>query len=424
MNPGAVWSWTNDPVASSGVSFELSGGYNFQFVDEWYSPHLGALLRYGSVDDGVNDGAQRGAVSAQGGVGPLGLELGFGWRGAMGDEAPQRNGVIVAPFASAGFLYIGPEWFFPVGSPLTTPELSLNFGLKIPIVQIVWGIQALGSMWSRVPSGRPLRVDGQARVARVVGRASAWSGPHSPDVRGLSARERARLARHWLSEARAEHASVPAFALLALSLARFAAPPALVAACHRAALDEIEHTKACFGLATAYGGSPSAPLALDTEGVEVAPTLLALARESLADGWFAEGTAAALARAALRKSGDPSVRRALSRIARQEQRHAQLGISIALFALEREPKLAADLARAVSAVLDEPTPCDHECVSPAERWHGLLSDRERAAVIRRARRRAARAWLSRARSLSLPPSDEAALPVAHAAASELLRERA
>ena len=55
IDPGAVFSWTNDPVGSSGVNFEISAGYNWMFTKELYWPHVGALFRAGAVSDGSAD---------------------------------------------------------------------------------------------------------------------------------------------------------------------------------------------------------------------------------------------------------------------------------------------------------------------------------------------------------------------------------
>ena len=404
VSPGVVWSWTNDPVGSSGVSFEVSGGYNFLFTGEWYSPQVGGVFRYGSVDDGVNEGWDRGLIGAQGGIGPLGVELGFGWRERVPDVEPQRNGLVVAPYASAGFLFIGPEWFIPVGAG-SEPELSLNFGLKVPVIQIVYGFQALGSAFGRVPSGRPLRIERQAVVADVACSVpAAWSvgaRPGNDDV-ALTREERSRLAAHWLHEARGEHASIPSFAWLSLALTKHAAPPDLLRRTHRAALDEIDHAERCFALARRYADDAAIePRALDAAGATLPDSLFELALDSLIDGWLGEGCAAAMARAASRRARDAQVRATLRAIAREEARHARLGLDIACWAAACARRgghsIDAPLARAWREAVSRPVPVGGwASVSDREREHGLLSasDRERArrTAVARLSRIAARLW--------------------------------
>ncbi len=410
VSPGAVWSWTNDPVGSSGVSFELNAGYNFLITHRWYSPHVGGLFRFGSVDDGVHEGAQRGLLGAQAGIGPLGMELGFGWRGAMSDFVPQRNGVVIAPFASAGFLFIGPEWFFPVGLEGGKPELSLNFGLKLPVIQVVWGLTKLGDMFGRMPSGRPLWIDETAVVADChVEAEPRWAGRQLEQPLGLRAEERERLAAFWLGEARGEHASVPSFALLSLALTKLGAPPTLLRRAHRAAIDEIGHAERCFELARRYlGGVAFEPTGLDAEHATLPGSLLELATTSLIDGFLGEGAAAAVARAAHRRATDPHVRAVLARIAREERRHAQLGLDIALFALEESSRqgrpIQEALLRTLRPPLSPPGATDRWTATPAEQAHGRLAGAERARVAQRHFDRALRQLEQRLASRSLAQS--------------------
>ena len=108
---------------------------------------------------------------------------------------------------------------------------------------------------SNVVVGRPLRLRG-ALAAAPLGAADGWQadGPR-PDVSSLSGEARAALEEIWGDAARAEHASVPAFSRLSLTLAALGAPAQLIEGAHRAALDEIEHARLSFGLAGAYAGT-------------------------------------------------------------------------------------------------------------------------------------------------------------------------
>ena len=93
---------------------------------------------------------------------------------------------------------------------------------------------------------------------------------------------RGALARLWAESARGEHASVPAFSRLSLSLVALGAPAGLVEAALRAALDEIQHARLAFSLASTYAGEPvgpgplpelqTAPAVTSTSLAELAPS--------------------------------------------------------------------------------------------------------------------------------------------------------
>src|SRR5262245_13265827 len=188
-----------------------------------------------------------------------------------------------------------------------------------------------GTVQSQTVSGRPLRIRGavvRADLAAVAGWQAAGPGP---DVRALSPAARRALAAAWADAARSEHASVPAFARLALTLVSLGAPSRLVEAVHRAALEEIEHARITFALVEAYAYAPVSPGSL--EDLWAAPAVTArslpeLARESLIDGCLNEGIAAEVARQACARAGDPVVRAALATIARDEASHAELAWQI------------------------------------------------------------------------------------------------
>ena len=152
-----------------------------------------------------------------------------------------------------------------------------------------------------------------------------------PDVSALSPAARAALATLWSESAQAEHASVPAFSRLSLSLMAVGAPANLVEAAHRAALDEIEHARRAFALASCYGGAPVAPgelaeLHFAPDGI--AADLLVLAHESLLDGCLNEGLAAAVAADAAVRAGNPAARAVLAAVASDEAAHAELAWEI------------------------------------------------------------------------------------------------
>lgn len=200
--------------------------------------------------------------------------------------------------------------------------------------------------------GRPLRLRRRLLAPSVgVGEAPV----HADAARLGGVPDRARLAALWLHAARMEHASVPAFADVALLLAAVGAPLDLVTAAHTAALDEVAHTTVSYAFANAYGGTTHAPGALPRllgrrTGSRLRGrrgTLRRLAVEALRDGCLLEGYAGELAAAGADSAVDPAVAAALRGIARDEAAHAELSWRILGWCLATEPRAARAVARAL-----------------------------------------------------------------------------
>jgi len=198
-------------------------------------------------------------------------------------------------------------------------------------------VVSLRSSGSQPVEGRALRVRGKTVTAAVAttepgAQASAdaeagWGHQIVPDTSALPESARSALAAVWTARARSEHASVPAFARLSLSLIAHGAPASLVEAVHVAARQEIVHARLTFALAGAYAGGVIAPRPLAElfrAPAVTATSLWRLAEESLVDGVLMEGTAAAAAAEELAAAQDPAVREALRIIARDEAAHAEL----------------------------------------------------------------------------------------------------
>jgi hypothetical protein len=216
--------------------------------------------------------------------------------------------------------------------------------------------------------GRAARVDGEARFPGVTA-STAWSAELAPDTE-LAPEVRARLAAAWTTAARMEHASIAAFANLSLRLLALGAPPELVAATHTAALDEIEHARLAFQLASAYAGTPIAPAPFaDAARMSITMDLAELARETLLDGCINETVAAFEAELASDTAADPCVAHTLRRIADDEKRHAQLAWQILAWCVRTSPRpLLADLRAAL------PVTTTTTATGPDLAIHGVLSD--------------------------------------------------
>lgn len=143
--------------------------------------------------------------------------------------------------------------------------------------------------------------------------------------------------------ARAEYASVAAFAELALELMAVGAPPDLVARCHRAAVQEVEHAEAMAELEGAgvgeFGAIPGV-LGRRIGGRRRTRRghLARIAAASLVDGWRNEGQAALLLEGRAKAARSRSERVLLARIAADEHEHAALGRDIVLWCHEQEPR--------------------------------------------------------------------------------------
>ena len=144
------------------------------------------------------------------------------------------------------------------------------------------------------------------------------------------------------------------------------APARLVEAAHRAALEEIEHARLAFSLASAYAGSPVGPgqlLALRVARAVTATSLAALAAESLIDGCLLEGIAADVAQQALARARDDRARAALAVIARDEASHVALAWEVVRWCCDQggeavRRRLLAALQKAPASVPSPKIPAD------------------------------------------------------------------
>ncbi len=234
-------------------------------------------------------------------------------------------------------------------------------------------------------TGRPFLVEDQPRAAPARrSHDRSWAPAASPRVVNLSPRARRALAAAWANDARGEHASVASFARFALDLMAVGAPAELLAGAQQAGLNEVRHAELCFGLASAYEGAALAPGRFPFGGsVAVAGDLPALAASAVEEGCVGETLAAIQASEQHAAATNPAVRDALSIVAADEARHAELAWRTVAWAVAFG---GPEVRRAVRAAFDEAlaTPPSPESIpgdlTAALAAHGRLD----GAALRRA----------------------------------------
>jgi hypothetical protein len=190
------------------------------------------------------------------------------------------------------------------------------------------------------PCGRPLSVatdSGRAtRVASSARREDWTRGAVAFRAPAKEAAIRTALAEAWLEDALQEHASVASFARFVLELLSVGAPHDLVAAATQAGLDEVEHARLCFELASAAdGGRALGPGPLLLDSIEPRRGLAAIAAAVAEEACCGETFAALAAERASKCCADARTAGVLERIADDEARHAELGWRFVAWALGR-----------------------------------------------------------------------------------------
>ena len=217
--------------------------------------------------------------------------------------------------------------------------------------------------------GRPFLVDDVVRTAFAERADRGWSlDVLAPDTTGLDLAARRALAAAWTADALLEHASIAAFSRFSLELLAVGAPADLVIAAHQAALDEVRHARICFALAQGYACAPIGPSAFPFDGaINISTDLVSLAVATAREGCIGETLAAAIAAEQLARAVNPAVRRALSAIAEDEARHAELAWRTVAWAIERggEPVRAAVAAVYADAQSHVPSVAADTGIPPA-----------------------------------------------------------
>jgi hypothetical protein len=273
--------------------------------------------------------------------------------------------------------------------------------------------------------GRPLLIGGAPRLAEVISGTGAWSeqdpAMSGPETRRegarraamsaaggeLGAEASAKVAQRWAERARFEHASIASFARFSMELLACGAPPALVAAAQQAGLDEVRHAQLALGIAAEYAGKRLDLGRLDVAGALSGPmTLEAITVATVVEGCVGETLAAMEAEATAAVAG-PRVRGALSVIAEDEARHAELAWAFVRWAADvggaaLRARIRAAFAQALEQVRAEAIEAAGEADDVDVTEHGFLPAAEVARLRKKAidevLRPAASALLSGARA--------------------------
>jgi hypothetical protein len=236
--------------------------------------------------------------------------------------------------------------------------------------------------------GRPFTVDGHARVAAAIVRGD-WQADLPEHGLGIDPVTRASLARAWLEDARMEHASVASFARFTLELLALGAPPELIADSQAASVDEVEHARLCFALASRHADELLGPGRLELPPLGEDITLERVTAAVVSEACVGETIAALVAREQRARAEDPATKCALDRIAEDEERHAALGWRFVHWALA---KGGAPVRRAAERAFHEAVanarvaPAPSYEISDRAAWsrHGRLDRDELMAATRAA----------------------------------------
>ncbi|HEY4118064.1 MAG TPA: hypothetical protein VGM56_09420 [Byssovorax sp.] len=182
-------------------------------------------------------------------------------------------------------------------------------------------------------TGRLLRDAGRVVWTGYVDRADWAAGSARP--RDAASPELGRaLAEHWAAVAGTEHASVASFAQFSLQLLALGAPPELLVATQRAALDEIGHARAAYAIASAFAGRDLGPGPVDACGTALSGSRAALIEMLIADACVSELVSVTEMLFVAAAATDAAIVAFAVRAAREEEAHAALAWRALRWALE------------------------------------------------------------------------------------------
>eukprot|EP00591_Stephanopyxis_turris_P008427 CAMPEP_0195512918 /NCGR_PEP_ID=MMETSP0794_2-20130614/4709_1 /TAXON_ID=515487 /ORGANISM="Stephanopyxis turris, Strain CCMP 815" /LENGTH=467 /DNA_ID=CAMNT_0040640807 /DNA_START=16 /DNA_END=1419 /DNA_ORIENTATION=- len=144
----------------------------------------------------------------------------------------------------------------------------------------------------------------------------------------LTSEQRDSLAAKWRNRAQYEHASVASFSKFAIHLQSVAAPPDLVRASHKAAIQEIGHAQLCLSTANLFAPISFTFGQLPVSSIQIDGTLKSIAYSTAAEGAVGETVAAFRAaiehQLAMEHGGLEHIKKVLRTIMYEEAQHAVL----------------------------------------------------------------------------------------------------
>lgn len=169
--------------------------------------------------------------------------------------------------------------------------------------------------------GRPYLDEGNARHATMRRERDAtalWSS------RVVVHRRCPERAARWTRRGILEHAAIASLSRFALELMAHGGDADLVSSALRAARDEVAHARLSFGLARAFGAPPLAPdvFPFDETGVPIAATLTDLAIRTVHEAAVEETLGVVELAMEEAAATEPSEKKALAAILRDEREHA------------------------------------------------------------------------------------------------------
>lgn len=378
------------PLAGAGAGVGGSGGVTTCLCPmECFAPDAVPLIMGGKGGTGGAPGGAGAGGASAGSPGASGAAGGFSAADCPAANLVNGNAMCSgSPFhKTATGPYIGvmtccyvPTYQCPTAG--TGGEAGVGGG---PTAGVGGGPTAGVGPFAGAGGGRPFVVGRDLRVAEIVER-SDWSA-QAPETSDLSEEDRKALARAWLDDALVEHASVAAFARFTLELLALGAPPELLRAAQAAALDEIEHARLCFAVASRHARRPLGPGKLDVQGAVETTDFVAFALRTFEEGCVGETLGALEAAERLAQASDPFVRAVLERIVEDEERHAELAWRAVQWAIRTGGvSVARAIERAFHELAEAAPPRGDVPASesgPAWRAHGRLSPSEAFASRRK-----------------------------------------
>ena len=147
------------------------------------------------------------------------------------------------------------------------------------------------------------------------------------------------IGRRWLEQAEGEHASVASFARNTLQLLTLGSPSELLIASQQAGIDEINHAKISYDIASANTGLKLAPGPLDVQESLKKLDLMSVIRSIIHEGCVGETLAAVEAHVRGHGTEDPYIKKSLLQITEEETNHAQLAWDTIEWVVSKNPEL-------------------------------------------------------------------------------------